>query len=237
MAVLGVIESRWSERYGPGAIAGVRRSLLAVVDQIDVELPDYLPVNGGYGGRVTIPLRPLETRVELSADLPALLAKVLLVFTLDFERGAALALVACANPVRVLDEPRPVRDLPRLTGVAKETSTVLLNSLVKREMFTVEGTGRAKLARLTRSGEEARRYYVDRVEALERAWEKRFSTAVVADLRQALDDLVVDTALARSPLAAAVEPPAGCWRAHRPRPEVLPHHPVVSHRGGYPDGS
>ena len=31
--------------------------------------------------------------------------------------------------------------------------------------------------------------------------------------------------------------PPDCWRARLPRPDTLPHHPVISHRGGYPDGS
>jgi len=30
---------------------------------------------------------------------------------------------------------------------------------------------------------------------------------------------------------------APLWRAKFRRPEVLPHYPMVLHRGGYPDGS
>ena len=35
-------------------------------------------------------------------------------------------------------------------------------------------------------------------------------------------------------LAAATWAP---WRAKRKPPDLLPHHPLVLHRGGYPDGS
>ena len=37
-------------------------------------------------------------------------------------------------------------------------------------------------------------------------------------------------------LRAGLEAPSGCWRAGTPI-EVLPHFPMVLHRGGYPDGS
>ena len=56
-------------------------------------------------------------------------------------------------------------------------------------------------------------------------------------LRAAIEPLVGDLDLAASPLAAAIAPPSSGWRAKARAPETLPHHPVVSHRGGYPDGS
>src|ERR1700722_5092882 len=39
-----VIEERWRARFGHGDIAELRTALLALISQLDVELPDYLPV-------------------------------------------------------------------------------------------------------------------------------------------------------------------------------------------------
>lgn len=43
-----VIEERWQERFGKDAIDQLRESLWAVASQVDVELPDCLPILG-YG--------------------------------------------------------------------------------------------------------------------------------------------------------------------------------------------
>ena len=32
-------------------------------------------------------------------------------------------------------------------------------------------------------------------------------------------------------------PPGDGWRAAVPKPETLPHYPMLLHRGGFPDGS
>ena len=41
----------------------------------------------------------------------------------------------------------------------------------------------------------------------------------------------------RAAIWDGLEPRPGAWRAAVPRPAVLPRYPVVTHRGGYPDGS
>ena len=46
--LFGVIEKRWEARFGKDQIDKLRGSLSALVSQIDVELPEYLPVLG-YG--------------------------------------------------------------------------------------------------------------------------------------------------------------------------------------------
>ncbi len=46
-----------------------------------------------------------------------------------------------------------------------------------------------------------------------------------------------DGTYAASPLAAGLVPSPDNWRSRVRRPETLPHHPMVLHRGGYPDGS
>ena len=40
-----------------------------------------------------------------------------------------------------------------------------------------------------------------------------------------------------APLFGGLEPYPDNWRALVRRPDVLPHFPMVLHRGGYPDGS
>jgi hypothetical protein len=39
------------------------------------------------------------------------------------------------------------------------------------------------------------------------------------------------------PLFRGLEPYPDGWRASVPRPEGLPHYPMVTHRGVFPDGS
>ena len=63
------------------------------------------------------------------------------------------------------------------------------------------------------------------------------SAAAIDDLRAALEDLVGDGTYAGSPLAPGLVPYDDNWRATTRRPDTLPHHPMVLHRGGYPDGS
>jgi hypothetical protein len=235
------VERRWADLFGRETVAFLRCSLAALVRQLVVELPDYLPTNGAHGGRAEITVRPLtgaSRGVPTGVDLSALMAKVLLTFTLDFDLESPLSLVMSANPVRALGaEPVAVRDLPRMTGVAKETLTVMLGGLAKSGHLVREEQVGGNVARLTASGLAAQQHYHERVQAIEKRWHDGFGSGVVTDLRHALETLIGDPVLARSPLAAAIEPPDSGWRAKVARPEVLPHHPVVSHRGRYPDGS
>ena len=65
-----------------------------------------------------------------------------------------------------------------------------------------------------------------------------------AELREALDALLAR----RSALSAGLVPPDGCWRGEKPYlaqtnrlladpTGALPWHPMVLHRGGWPDAS
>jgi len=65
---------------------------------------------------------------------------------------------------------------------------------------------------------------------------------VTAALRAALEPLAVGQppplAVGQPPpLFAGIEPYPDNWRASVRRPGILPHFPMVLHRGGYPDGS
>jgi hypothetical protein len=236
-SLAAMVERRWEDRFGEKAVVALRGLLSAVVGQVGVELPDYLPINAAHSGRVEIERRPLAAQPEEPGDLSALLAKTLLAFTIDVERGTRLSLASSANPVRVLGaEPVACAALPRLTGVAKDTLQVMLNVLERSGQLVIDHDGRAKTARLTPAGQAAKQQSSERVEAVEREWRSRFGS-VTGELRSALEVLVGDPVLARSPLSPAIQPPPTGWRAKIAAPEVLPHHPVVSHRGGYPDGS
>ncbi len=230
------VESAWLGRY-TGAV-NMRPALLALARQINEELPDYLPENVAHGGRVGIPRRPCTAPSMEDADLDAVLARVLLTFTRDFEELSTSSLSYAANPLRVLDSDGvSMGSLRARTGVAKESLQVMLNWLVKAGALVIEGAGRAKAVRLTTSGEAMQGEHATRTAEVERVWRTRYGADALTELRSVLELLVPTTELEDSPLASAVEPMPGGWRADVRRPDVLPHHPAVSHRGFYPDGS
>ena len=99
------IDTRWAERFGADEIDALESSLRAIVEGKGVELPEYLPIVGGANGMVA-GLESAERRdaTPSRVQLCVLLARALLLYTLDFERESALSLPLCANVVRVLDE-------------------------------------------------------------------------------------------------------------------------------------
>jgi len=96
---------------------------------------------------------------------------------------------------------------------------------------------RAKIARLNGKGLKAQAAYHERLKAVEERWQTLFSKATVLGLRDSLEPLVKEGTTSQSPLFRGLEPRPEGWRAEVPRPETLPHFPMVLHRGGYPDGS
>ena len=170
--LFGVIEKRWEERFGQDEIDKLRGSLSALVSRLDVELPEYLPVLGyGLSTEVLKDACPPRPVVE---TLPALLSKVLLAFTLDFEQESDLSLPMCANVLRVLDEAgvRP-RDLPRLAGVSKEAIKTALGFLAKRRLVEL-----TQLVKLTPKGRLAQDAYRKRLSATEELWRARFGNDI-----------------------------------------------------------
>lgn len=244
--LFGVIEERWQVRFGKDEIGRLRESLLALVRQIDVELPDCLPILGyGLFSRGPAPERRASAGREASvgARLPlsALLSRALLAFALEFERESDLSLAVCANVVRALDEKGVrVRDLPLLSGVSKESISMAMGILQKRRVALVEPespASRAKVARLTPNGQQAQAAYRQLVTAIEERWQKRFGEDTIRNLREPLEQLVGEPTAQLSPLFRGLEPYPDGWRASVRRPERLPHFPMVLHRGGFPDGS
>lgn len=152
-----------------------------------------------------------------------------------------LPLGVWADLVRVLKrQPAQVRDLPVLSGVAKEATARWLKGLQQRGLAEVvpdAGGSRFKLARLTPRGRTEAKACGRQTAEVEEDWEARFGVEAISELRTCLQTLIAEPTLEYSPLRLAVTPYPEGWRAELPAPLTLPHYPVVSHRGGFPDGS
>ena len=183
--------------------------------------------------------------------LPGLLSAALLSWRLEYEQETGLSLPVSANVLRVLtSQPRRLRDLPALAGVAKEAVAVSLG-LLERRGYAVTGPDpaarRGKAAWLTERGLQAQAGYLRLASTLAERWQARFGAAPVTALSESLGALFVRHE-GQSAVGAALVPYPGGWRANPPYlartqkmisdpATALPHYPMVSHRGGFPDGS
>jgi hypothetical protein len=240
------IEKRWEERFGAGEIDRLRKALAAVAGRIDLDLPEFLPIVG-YGlfsnawkyERRTA--EPVEAASNSTVVLSVLLARVLLAFAIEFESGWELSMAICSNVLRVLDETGVrIRDLPQLTGISKEMVAVSTGYLERHGFAVLEplpAAGGGKSIRLNEKGLIAQEASRRRLSEIEEHWKLRFGEPAVSELRQALERLVGEPGAVQSPLFRGLEPYSEGWRAKARQPDILPHFPVVSHRGGYPDGS
>jgi DNA-binding MarR family transcriptional regulator len=236
-----VIERRWVTRFGERPVAILRGSLLAVLGQIDPALPLYLPiVSPTQNGRAEVPAGAtapggVGTEESDTLDLSALLAQVLLAFTLDYEQVSVLSLPISANSLRVLDQHGVrVRELPTLTGVSKEANAMAVGFLERHKCAVTEpapGASRGQMVRLTDRGAKAQAKYRRNLRSTEERWRSRFGAPTIDHLRHALETVV------HGPLLEGLEPYPDGWRASVRLPATLPHYPMVLHRGGYPDGS
>jgi hypothetical protein len=161
------------------------------------------------------------------SDLPlsTLLSQVLVAytiefdtFTLDFERESVVSLPIFANVVRLLDDSGvPLRDLVVRSGVSREAIAASVGFL-ERGGHAVHAN---KQVLLTPEGQQARDKDRELFGQIEQRWQG------ADDLRAALE-----------PLAGQPVPPyPDGWRATIRKPATLPDHPMVLHRGGFPDGS
>jgi hypothetical protein len=253
------IEQRWRDRFGGPAVDGLRTALAAVVANLDPRLPDCLPVLGP--GLLSEPDLPdaAAVRQDLAALNPtpptssapsgslspvatlplwALLSRTLLAFATEFEDDSGRSLALSANLLRVLTEDGVrSRDVPSLAGISKPAVAITMGRATKQGLVVEEpdpaGT-RWKTTRLTSSGERAQRAYYGLTGAIEGGWRSRFGAARVAALRHALEPLAVGDP---PPLFGGLTPYEDGWRAQVKPPAVLPHYPMMLHRGGYPDGA
>jgi DNA-binding MarR family transcriptional regulator len=164
-------------------------------------------------------------------SLGALLARVLLAYTLEAESEARAGLPFREDLLRLIPgRGIQVRHLPARSGVSREAQDMALGVLQRGglgEVTTDAEGSRFKVVQLTPRGRRAREAHVARMREVDTAWAAR-----APDLRELLTAVVEGDRLREG-----LEPPAGSWRAKVPPPETLPAYPMVSHRGGYPDGS
>lgn len=93
------------------------------------------------------------------------------------------------------------------------------------------------LIRATGAGRKAQEIWRPLFSTTEERWEARFGEGTIHTLRKSLECMVGDTASQRSPLFRGLDAyPEGWWAAVHP-PDTLPHYPMITHRGGFPDGS
>jgi DNA-binding MarR family transcriptional regulator len=238
-----VIESRWRERFGDDTIDHLRESLLSIVSQIGTVLPDGLPILG-YGLFSSGPEEAKRAPAAVTTStgsLASLLSRALLSFAIEFERESEVSLAISADVLRLIgEEGVEVSDLPRLAGVSKEAIAMSLSFLNKRGYAVVQpgsAGSRGKRLLLTPKGKNAQDRYHQLVWTIEERWRARFGAQAILRLRELLEHLDGDPRAQRSPLFRGLEPYPDGWRALVPRPEVLPHYPMVLHRGGFPDGA
>ncbi len=238
------IEARWNDRFGQKAVADLRTALTNVVARLDVDLPDYL-----LGEPRLLPRQPTEGDTQL--PLTALLSKVLLALTLDFDdhsdlsleiytSGVGSRLPICANVLRLIgDDGVAVVKIPELSGVDKMAIDNWVGILDKRGYIGVAtdpGGRRRRVARLAPKGVQACNAYFQWTESLEGRWPDARSAAAVRRLRRAAEQLVGDPGPG-SLLSKGMAPYPDGWRSQVPPRQVLPHFPAVTARGGFPDGS
>jgi DNA-binding MarR family transcriptional regulator len=239
-----VIDGRWRERLGPGAVDRLERALRVVFDKLDIDPPAYLPVihptQGGATGQY-VSRRATPAPLPPSGVLSPLLSGVLMAWTVAYEAQARISLPISATTLRVVSRSGTrVRDLPRLTGVSPEANAMCAGWLERQGCVTAGSApagGTGKVLRLTSKGQRAQEKHRRVSDACEESWRTTFGDGAIDALRSALGDIVGDGPLAASPLAPGLAPHSDNWRARVRRPEILPHHPMVLHRGGYPDGS
>ena len=250
----GVISERWRERFGAAAVDQLTSALHAVARPPADAWPPFLPVSVGQaaGPAREQPAVSPEHRVA-SADLATLMARALMSFRAEFESESAVPLPVSANVLRVLSAGGvALREVPRRAGISKEAASVSAGWLERHGYVVNEpdpGAGRGPPVRLTPRGEQAPEDYPRRAGRIGDGWRARSGDGVIDVLTAALRALYAQPDGQRQPLiGAGLVPYPDGWRAHPPYQRLtealiadpagaLPHYPMVTHRGGYPDGS
>jgi DNA-binding MarR family transcriptional regulator len=225
------VQERWDERHGP-PVAELRAALVDLAGELDAGLPDTMPIVGyGWATRRDgeSERRPGPVPVaELGLD--SLLARPLTAFALDYETTGKLSLALSANLLSALGtEPTPLRELPDATGIQREQIDNAAGYLERARLaalIPIPGAKRGKALVLTERGEEARTKAARKLARLEETWEERHGS-VLESVREALATLDV----------TFPEHPPGTWRAEAKELARLPRFPLVTHRGGFPDGA
>jgi hypothetical protein len=211
------IERRWEARFGRDQINDLRRALWAIVQQLGLDLPQALPfywdAHNDYPGSAA-------PRTEVD-PLPVLLAQLLLVFTIDFDRESRVPLRLCANLIRVLgDGPVPLSEIPRLTGTSPESTDI---GWQEKPFVVVEpdpGRKRGKTGRLSPLGLRAQQTHRALIPEIEARWQARFGKEQVRNLRGCLMDLYVPRSGERLLLSEGLIPAEGTVRSGTQAPAL-----------------
>ncbi len=226
--VVETVEARWQSRFGADVVDTLRRDLAHLTAGMPWAVPEVAPSDGfrthlvdgdrGHDGDQ----RPLVV----------LLGQALTALTVAAEASTRVSLPLAENLLQPLAaQATPVADLPRRTGLSKEAIAMAVGFLARRDLAVV---GRDRSASLTAHGAAA-------------LADHRCHLANPADhggLQAALAAVLAQP----DALCVGLEPPPRCWRAQRPYlaqtrrlqadpVAALPRHPMVLHRGGWPDGS
>jgi hypothetical protein len=143
---------------------------------------------------------------------------------------------------------RELADLPRLTNLAGLDRW----GYVVVEPDPVDGRPKPPrsnwVVRPTPAGRRAQELWRPLAGVIEQRWQERFGADDIGRLRHSLEGIVDQSEGGQLRLSRGLVPYPDGWRAHNPYltqttamaqdPRgVLPHYPMVSHRGGFPDGS
>lgn len=224
--VIEEVEERWRARFGKSAVDELREALESAASPMPWSPPIVSPANGFLthvvaGADAADPERPLV----------ALLGQVLTAATLDHERWSAVSAPLGADLLRVIGtDTVPVGELPGRSGLSKEAVAMAVGFLQRRGLALPAPSRSLALS-------------PDGLDALE-GYRRCAARARDDRLRAALDRIVSQA----EALSAGLAPPAGCWRGEKPYlsqtrrlladpTAALPWHPMVLHRGGWPDGS
>ncbi len=256
----GAIERRWEQRFGADLVAELRQSLLGVADQLDEALPLYLPVVTQADGMRTRYRAPSPDQLvtagaaddHAALGLSVLLARVLLTFTVDYERVAPLSLPVSANVMSVLSRSGTrLRELPLLAGVSREAVSSSAGFLERSGYVEVgpdPAAARGQVVRLTDRGSAASQSHGEICRGIEADWLKRFGAAQISRLRDCLRHVAGHRSGDQPTIGLGLRPYPDGWRArgrYRAQSDAvladpwaaLPRQPMVLHRGGFPDGS
>jgi hypothetical protein len=187
----------------------LRQHLQAVVDQLEVALPQGLPSDCE-----TIKSFPARVGRSDHLALPTLLSQLLLVFTVEFNCISKVSLALCANALRVLgQEPIPIGEISRLTGGSPERTAVgwRLKPYVAVEPGRFKNRG--KVVRLTPRGLNAQQTYYRLIGQIERDWDERFGQDEMHRLRESLQSLFNHRTGKDLSLAIGLSPLPGTVRA------------------------
>jgi hypothetical protein len=245
--ILERVEHAWWERFGGDAVETVRAGLDGLGRKMPWAPPEVHPSDGfwthirdadtasmsvtdemaGTAGKD----KTRDTSEETIRPLAAVLGQALTTLTLNHEAGSQISLPLAVNGLRLLgDGPVRIRDLPVRGGISKEAVAMVTGYLARKGLAEV-GAGRT--ISLTSSGAHALRDYHRRAEMTQHS-----------SLRMPLYGVLAQS----DALSAGLVPPTGCWRGEAPYlkqtarlladpTEAMPRHPMVLHRGGWPDGS